>query len=183
MIEAEDGVTKAKIIEMYKESGLIKFNHESVGTEKELSLKIKGQEATPQAQKLNEVGASGLIVVGQGIGFLAEKGIEEAVGAVKGKRGVEVFGAVGAESTKYKSVLEMGIEGVKAVVGGIAKSVEEGKVVVGGYVEHGKGDYKVEEVEGKGMTSYVGLGGLARVRVGEKGYMDMSKCRETRGRI
>jgi hypothetical protein len=174
LIEAEDGVTKAKSIEMYKGSGLVKLIHERVvGEAKKLSLEIKGQELTPQAQKITEVGATGLIVVGQGLGFLSEKGIEEAVRSVKEKRGVEVFGAVGGESSKYKSGIEMSIEGVRAV-GGIAKSMEEGKVVVGGYVEHGKGDYKVEEVEGKGMTSYVGVGGLGRVMVGEEVYIDMS---------
>ncbi|MDR1243829.1 MAG: hypothetical protein LBJ79_01375, partial [Endomicrobium sp.] len=136
LIEAEDGVTQAKSIEMYKGSGLVKLIHERIGTQKELSLKIKGQEATPQAQKINEVGATGLIVVGQGLGFLAEKGIEEAVGAVKGKRGVEVFVGVEGESSKYKSGIEMSIEGVRAV-GGIAKSMKEGEVVIGGYVEHG----------------------------------------------
>jgi hypothetical protein len=175
LIEAEDGVTEAKSIEMYKGSGLVKLIHERVGNEKELSLKIKGQEVTLQAQKINEVGATGMILVGQGLGFLSERGIEEAVGSVKGKRGrgVEVFVGVGGESSKYKSGMEMNIEGIRAV-GGVAKSMEEGKVVVGGYVEHGKGNYKVEEVEGKGMTSYVGVGGLGRVMVGEEVYIDMS---------
>jgi hypothetical protein len=173
LIEAEDGVTQAKSIELYKGGGLVKLSHERVGNPKELSLEIKGKEATPQAQKLNEVGATGMIIVGEGLGFLSEKGIEEAVGAVKGKTGAELFVGVGGESSKYKSGIEMRIEGVRAV-GGIAKSMKEREVVIGGYVEHGKGDYKVEEVEGKGMSSYVGVGGLGRVKIGEGLYIDMS---------
>jgi hypothetical protein len=174
LIESESGVSEAKSIKLYKGgSGLVELIHERIGEEKVLSLVVLGQELTPQAEKINEVGSTGLIVVGQGIGFLADKGIEEAVGRVKGKEGIEVFGVVGGESSKYKRGIEMGIEGMK-VVGGIAKRLKEGEIVVGGYIEHGKGDYRVEEVEGKGSTRYVGVGLLGRRSIGERVYADMS---------
>jgi hypothetical protein len=170
VIESRGEVSQAERINLFRD-GLVEYDYMRLENPQVLTMIIKGETATEQAQVINK--AAGVVVVGQGKGFITEKGIEEAVRAAKGKEGIEVFGVVEGESSKYKKDTEVKIEGVK-VVGGVAKRVNEGEVVIGGYVEHGKGDYKIEEEEGVGNVRYAGIGGLLKKGVGERGYIQGS---------
>jgi hypothetical protein len=173
LIESQGVVSQAERINILRDA-LIEYEYNRLLEDPHLlTLIIRGQIATAQAQAINEVASAGIVVVGQAIGFLADKGIEEAVGAVRGKEGIEVFGVVEGNNSKYKNTAEVKMEGMK-VVGGVAKSLKEGNIVVGGYIGHGKGDYRAREVEGVGNTNYTGLGGLVRKEVGEKWYIDGS---------
>jgi hypothetical protein len=172
LIESQGEVSQANRINIYR-NGLVEYEYSRVEETNLLGLIIRGIRATEQAQGINQAASAGVVVVGQGLGFIADRGIEEAVGAVKGKEGVEVFGAIEGERNKYKNVTDVKIEGMKGV-GGIAKGFKGGEVVGGIYVEHGKGDYKIEEVEGIGEVRYTGVGGLIRKVIGEKWYIDGS---------
>jgi hypothetical protein len=172
LIESQGVVSQAEGINIVR-NGLVEYEYSRLEGPNLLTLIIRGLRARPQAQVINEVAGAGIVVVGQGIGFIADRGIEEAVGAVKGKEGIEVFGVVEGERNKYKDVGGLKIEGLKGV-GGISKGFKGGEVVIGGYIEHGKGDYRVEEVEGRGGVNYTGLGGLVRKLVGERWYIDGS---------
>jgi hypothetical protein len=173
LIESQEPISPVGVIKVIGRGGLIEYESERSENPRELALMIRGLRATPQAQGINRAVSAGMVVVGQGIGFIADRGIEEAVRAVKGKEEVEVFGAVEADRSKYKNVTDVKIEAMKAA-GGIAKSYKEGEVVAGLYVEHGKGDYKIEEVESEGDVRYTGVGGLVRKWIGEKRYIEGS---------
>jgi hypothetical protein len=89
LIESQGIVSIVNSLNLYK--GLVVYEYKMVEKNPNvLALVLKNSRLIPQAQVINEVASAGIVLVGQGIGFIAGRGVEEAIGAVKGKECIEV---------------------------------------------------------------------------------------------
>ena len=89
---------------------MIEYECEESGWERKFTLKIIRLKASARGQMINKAASAGVVLVGQGVGFIADRGLEEAVGAVRGKEGIEVFGAIEGERERYNKETEVKIE-------------------------------------------------------------------------
>jgi outer membrane autotransporter protein len=134
-------------------------------TNDRLFATVAEEHATEQSKSLSEGFLASAVQLRQAQDFAADAGMSAALESAQGD-GKHAFGAVSASNMRYNTGSHVDVDGASVIVGlDGATSVAGGKLVAGGFYEHGDGNYSTTNdfstgrVRGKGSTRYDG-GGL-----------------------
>jgi outer membrane autotransporter protein len=140
----------------------------------DITARLAGSQARPQAKALSEGAIAGLALLGSGANLAAGQGIDAAREAVAGPEdnaGSPVVGAFGALSVgngTYETGSRIEVTSLSLATGlAMGSDIPLGRLVLGAFLEIGQGSYDThnsfgaQSLHGQGHANYAGGGVLA----------------------